>query len=184
MSATGYTGFDALRFGVVDDNVNFRRLVRTILAGLGARQVLEAAGVVDGWDLVTGGRPDILLLDWHLGEGGANGGLHLLDRIRTHPGNEIATQAVVFLSAHSTRTHVLTAIRRGANDFIVKPVSARFLHGRLMRTIESSGRYVRRNGRAMPMPHQPAAAAPPPPRRAAPPPPPPPPPADDDVLYI
>ncbi len=168
MAINTYTALDGLRFGVVDDNAYFRRLVRTMLTGLGVRDIVDATTPEDGWEMLLRHRPDVLLLDWNLGVPGGTG-VTLLDRIRTSPDDRIATQAVVFLSAHSDRRHVLSAVRLGANDFIVKPVSARVLYDRVRRLALGQTTYVRRNGRAVPLPagaH--GGLRPPPPGGAAP----------------
>jgi two-component system chemotaxis response regulator CheY len=157
MTPNTYVALDGLRVGVVEDNAYFRRLIRTMLVGLGIRQVLEAATVAGGWEIVVRSHPDVLLLDWNID---GEDGVRLLDRIRCHPDDFIATQAVVFLSAHTDKRHVMHAARLGANDFIVKPVSARILYDRLRRLTQARFSYYRRGGRLVPI-AGPVAAAPP-----------------------
>ncbi|WP_181702157.1 response regulator [Chthonobacter albigriseus] len=140
---------DALRVGVVDDNAYFRRIVRTILVGMGVKQVLEADCADTGWTLVSSIRPDILLCDWNLG--GQNGG-QLLERIRSSRDDAVATQLFVFVSAHSDKRHVLLAAKLGANDFIVKPISPRILYDRIRRLVYGRFTYQRLGGRLMPIP--------------------------------
>lgn len=160
MSLTTYTALDGLRLGVIDDNAYFRRIVRSMLGGLGVRQVVEATTMDDGWDLVIRSRPDILLLDWNLGSSGD--GAKLLDRIRTSMDESISTLTVVFVSAHSDKRHVLLAARLGANDFIVKPFAPKTLYERLRRQTQSRCTYERRSGRLVPVQFTGAFAAPPP----------------------
>ncbi|WP_181705274.1 response regulator [Chthonobacter rhizosphaerae] len=143
-----YLALDGLRIGIVDDNSYSRRLVRTMLTSFGIRQINEAGSITEGWSIVVRFRPDILILDWSLPGGD---GVALLDRIRCHPDDEIATQAVVFLSAHSGKRQVLSAVRLGANDFIVKPVSPRLLYDRLKRVVMTRVNYIRRDGRLVPV---------------------------------
>jgi two-component system chemotaxis response regulator CheY len=142
-----YVALDGLKVGIVEDNAYFRRLVRAMLNGLGIRQIFEATTVVGGWDIVLRSRPDVLLLDWNID---GDDGIRLLDKIRCHPDDEVATLAVVFLSAHTDKRHVLHAARLGANDFIVKPVSARVLYERLRRLTQTRFTYHRRAGRLVP----------------------------------
>lgn len=157
MATHTYLALDALRIGIVDDNAYFRRLVRTMLSGFGVRQVLEATTVDAAWEIVLRQTPDVLLVDWNLG---GEDGIRLLDRIRTHPSDRLATQAVVFLSAHTDKRHVLTAARLGANDFIVKPVSARVLYERLRRLTSTRLAYRRQGDRLVPAMGGPTAARP------------------------
>lgn len=170
MAAITYIALDALRIGVVDDNPYFRRLLRAMLKGMSVQEVIEGQTVAEGWEIASRRTPDILLIDWNLG---AEDGIRLLDRIRTHPTDAIATQAVVFLSAHTDKRHVLTAARLGANDFIVKPVSPRVLYERLGRLAKTRIAYRRVGDRLVPEMglggHRVAAPPPPPARPAAPP---------------
>ncbi|BBE71808.1 response regulator [Oharaeibacter diazotrophicus] len=147
MTTSVFVALDQLRVAVVDDNAYFRRLVRTMLTGLGVRQVVEAATVEEGWQVATQQTPDVLLVDWNLS--GQEGGT-LLDRIRTHHDLGVATMAVVFVSAHTDKRHVLAAARLGANDFIVKPLSPRVLYERLKRLSTNRIEYVRVGGRLVP----------------------------------
>lgn len=150
VQVTTFMAVDALRIGVVDDNHYFRRIVRTMLAGMGVKQVLEADTLDAGWTLVSSMRPDIILCDWNLGGGGS--GIQLLDRIRTSRDDHVATQLFVFVSAHSDRRHVLSAMRLGANDFVVKPVSPRILYERMRRLIYGRFTYQRIGNRLTPIP--------------------------------
>lgn len=143
-----YVALDGLKVGIVEDNAYFRRLVRTMLNGMGIRQIWEATTVAGGWEIVVRNHPDVLLLDWAID---GEDGVRLLDRIRCHADDFIATQAVVFLSAHTDKRHVLHAARLGANDFIVKPVSARVLYERIRRLTQSRFNYYRRGGRLVPI---------------------------------
>jgi two-component system chemotaxis response regulator CheY len=152
-----YVALDALKVGIVEDNAYFRRLVRAMLGGLGIRQISEATTLAGGWDIVLRNRPDVLFLDWNLD---GDDGIGLLDRIRCHPDDYVATLAVVFLSAHTDKRHVLHAARLGANDFIVKPVSARVLYERLRRLTQTRFTYYRRAGRLVPVAGSVAPTAP------------------------
>lgn len=144
-----YVALDALRIGVVDDSAYFRRLVRAMLVGYGIKQIEEGGTAGEALELVHRWNPDVLLVDWNLGE---PGGLVVLDRIRADRDDRIATSAVIVVSAHSDKRHVLKAAKSGANDFIVKPLSARLLYERLKRITTTRLSYVRRQGRAIPLP--------------------------------
>ncbi|MEH0072024.1 response regulator [Pannonibacter sp. Pt2-lr] len=49
---------------VVDDNAHMRAILRSILAGFGARRIFEAADGADGLEIVIDRAPDLVLLDW------------------------------------------------------------------------------------------------------------------------
>ncbi len=142
-----YMALDALRAGLVDDSPYFRRLLRTMLKGMGVSDVVEASSLTAGWEIASRQTPDVLFVDWNLG---GEDGIRLLDRVRTSPNESIATQAVVFISAHTDKRHVVTAARCGANDFIVKPVSPRVLYDRLSRLARTRIVYRRVGDRLLP----------------------------------
>ena len=56
--------FSRLRFLVVDDNPHMRRTVRTILNGLGVREVCEADDSASAPESFTRYMPDIVIADW------------------------------------------------------------------------------------------------------------------------
>ena len=149
LGPTNYVAFDGLKVGIADDSAYFRRLLRTMLSGCGIRQIEETTSAAGAHDLVIQHQPDILLLDLQFADGS---GLAVLDRIRCDPDDAIATAAVIVVSAHADRRHVVKAARSGANDFIVKPLSARLLYERLKRITTNQQLFVRRQGRALPLP--------------------------------
>ena len=56
MSSTApntYVALDGLKVGIVEDNAYFRRLIRTMLNGMGIRQVWEGTTVASGWEMVV-----------------------------------------------------------------------------------------------------------------------------------
>jgi two-component system chemotaxis response regulator CheY len=147
MQMKSYIALDKLVIAIVDDNPFFRRIVRAMLVGFGVRQVIEAATTLEGWRVISTQSPDILLLDWKLSVGD---GAKLLNQIRTNPDDAIATMAVMFISAHGDKRHVLMANKLGANDFLVKPISPRILYDRLTRLVASRFVYERRGDRLSP----------------------------------
>jgi CheY-like chemotaxis protein len=58
--------FNKLRFLVVDDNLHMRRILRTLLHGFGARDVMEAEDGAAGLEMFSSGNPDIVFLDWEM----------------------------------------------------------------------------------------------------------------------
>ena len=56
--------FNRLRVLVVDDNVHMRRIIKTLLAGFGTRDIFEAEEGGKGVELFTTHSPDIVITDW------------------------------------------------------------------------------------------------------------------------
>jgi len=97
---------------VADDDLLVRKLVLRGLDGFTAfREVTDGAVLMD---IYKAEMPDVLFLDIHLPN---VSGLDLVSQIMAvDPGAYI-----VMLSADSTQTNVLTAVKRGAKGFLTKP---------------------------------------------------------------
>lgn len=144
-----YVALDALRIAVIDDSAYFRNIVSTMLKAFGVRHVFEGATEEQAFGVLTALRPDILLLDWNLGTGG--NGASLIERIRTHADERLATVAVVLVTAYGARRHVLMAAGFGANALLLKPVSPRSLYDRLAHLVTQRQLYEHQDGRFRPI---------------------------------
>ncbi len=105
----------AARILIIDDEDPIRFSLRGILEDEG-HEVLDAPSAEIGLSLADDAVPDLVFLDiWLPGMDG----LSALERLRSvHPG-----LPVVMISGHGTIETAVTAIRRGAYDFIEKPLS-------------------------------------------------------------
>ncbi|HEY5197369.1 MAG TPA: response regulator transcription factor [Solirubrobacteraceae bacterium] len=104
------------RVVIVDDHALFRAGVRAGLAEL-TEIVGEAATVGDAITLIDAVRPDVVLLDVHMPDGG---GIAVLRAIR---GSSPATR-VLGLSVSDAPTDVIALIRAGARGYVTKTISA------------------------------------------------------------
>ncbi len=143
-----YVRLDALRVGIVDDSAYFRKLTETMLGAFGVRVILKAATEAEAVAMVMTQSPDVLLLDWNLGTAG--NGAALLERLRSHPDERVSTLAVVMVTAYADKRRMLTAVDLGANDVLVKPLSARRLYERLAELSSARQLYARRGSRLVP----------------------------------
>jgi DNA-binding NarL/FixJ family response regulator len=101
---------------LVDDHAMFRAGVR---AELGERvQVLgEAGGVAEAIEVITRTRPDVVLLDVHMPEGG---GLAVLEAVS----KQLPDTRFLALSVSDAAEDVITLIRAGASGYVTKTISA------------------------------------------------------------
>jgi two-component system response regulator PilR (NtrC family) len=101
------------RLLVVDDERNIREVLRIVLEGEGY-EVAEASTYAEAMRELEREMFDLVICDIFLPDG--NG----LDLVRAyHPGHP-DTHFVV-ITAHSTQTHALTALRDGAVEYVSKP---------------------------------------------------------------
>lgn len=101
---------------IVDDHAIFRSGVRTELADA-VTIVGEAGDVKDAIDTIRATRPDVVLLDVHMPDGG---GIQVIRTIQT----EIPGINFLALSVSDAPEDVIDLIRRGARGYVTKTISA------------------------------------------------------------
>src|SRR6478609_7782283 len=104
-----------LRVFLVDDHAMFRAGVRAEL-GVHVDVIGEAATVPEAISAIAAHRPDVVLLDVHMPDGG---GRAVLDAVRrTHP-----TVKFLALSVSDAAEDVIGLIRAGARGYVTKTIS-------------------------------------------------------------
>ena len=111
-----------LRVLVVDDNQNFAQVMRTILEGVGVKDIGTAADTDMAKARLQGSVFDVVVTDWHVG---SQSGLDLVAWIRRMP--DFAHLPVLVLSGHERIASRDVAVQAGADEFMEKPISARGL---------------------------------------------------------
>jgi two-component system, NtrC family, nitrogen regulation response regulator NtrX len=114
------------RILVVDDEEGIRRILRQVLEYDG-HDVRVASGGGEAIALYADVRPDLVFMDVKMAR---MDGLEALDRIREYD----PTACVVMISGHGTIETAVEATRRGAYDFLEKPLDT----DRLMLTIRNA----------------------------------------------
>jgi DNA-binding NtrC family response regulator len=99
---------------VVDDEPLQREIIKTILDGEGYETFVAASGE-EALALIGKRHPDVVLTDLKMK---GMDGLALLDAIPTEP----VPPAVILVTAHGTIASAVEAVRRGALDYLTKPL--------------------------------------------------------------
>ncbi|HUP89577.1 MAG TPA: response regulator, partial [Longimicrobiales bacterium] len=99
---------------VVDDEEGIRKILRQVLEYEG-HDVRVAGGGGEAISTYVEWRPDLTFLDVKMAR---MDGLEALDRIREHDANAL----VVMISGHGNIETAVEATRRGAYDFLEKPL--------------------------------------------------------------
>jgi two-component system, NtrC family, nitrogen regulation response regulator GlnG len=99
---------------VVDDEPIISHSFRRVFSSSEV-EVLTAGTVAEGWRRIGQDRPDVIVLDLQLPDGS---GLDLFDRVRAAD----PKRPVVFITAHGTTDTAIEAMKRGAFDYLTKPV--------------------------------------------------------------
>jgi CheY-like chemotaxis protein len=132
--------FTRLRFLVVDDNAHMRQIVRTILHGFGARELLEAADGAAGLEVFTHSQPDIVVTDWAMP---IFNGIELTQMIRQPGANKNPFVPIIMLTAYTERSRVMAARDAGVTEFLAKPISAKALYLRIRNVVTQPRPFIK-----------------------------------------
>jgi len=114
---------------LVDDEYYMRKVVRTMLLGLGIRTVYEAEDGATGLALIRAHAPDAVILDWEMP--GLNGA-SFVRLVRTPESFPLPDIPIIMLTGHGERARVVEAMCLGVNEFLLKPVSTKSLRDRMV----------------------------------------------------
>lgn len=120
---------EALKVLVVDDELSMRKVVRAMLYSLGVRTIFEAHDGAAGLEAVRANDPDVVIVDWEMPN---IDGSQFVRTVRGPGAFPRPDVPILMLSGHADRWRVIEAARIGASDYMLKPVSAKALHDRIV----------------------------------------------------
>lgn len=136
--------FAATKVLIVDDEHYMRKVVRTLLISIGVRTIYEAPDGPSGLETIRSMAPDVVIVDWNMpGLDGAS----FVRMVRSPDTFPYPNVPIIMLTGHGDRARVIEAVKIGVNEFLLKPVSTKSLHNRLIavlanpRPIVQSGLY-------------------------------------------
>ncbi len=112
---------------VVDDSSTMRRIIKNTLQRLGFEDVLEAEHGVEAWQIMER-TPDInvLITDWNMPE---MNGLDLVRKVRAD--GRYDSMPIIMVTTEGGKAEVITALKAGVNNYIVKPFTPQVLKEKL-----------------------------------------------------
>jgi len=125
---------------VADDQEFILSLVREMLRVLGAEKIYDAYDGDEAWDILGSQQIDLMLVDWYMKP---VDGLALTHRVRNDKESPNPYLPIIMMSGYSERARIIKARDSGINEFVVKPLSAKALFGRIVNTIEHPRQFVR-----------------------------------------
>jgi CheY-like chemotaxis protein len=125
---------------LVDDSLYMRRLVRSLLQGLGVRHVLEAEDGASALEVFQQQPVDIIITDWVIP---VFDGLELTAAVRNPKTSDSPYTPIIMLSAYTERSRVIQARDAGVTEFLSKPISAKQLYLRLENCIVNPRPFIR-----------------------------------------
>ena len=129
MSTGSATARRAARILLIDDDPLVQRVVQQVFAP--PKYNYAAAGTAsEGLQQISRHRPDVVILDHVLPD---DDGLAMLDKIHAIDRHLL----VLFITAQGTSSNTIEAMKRGAFDFLAKPLDLNTLQQQVSRALES-----------------------------------------------
>ena len=111
----------------VDDSSTMRRIIKNTLARLGYDDVLEGENGVEGWEKMdANGDVKVLITDWNMPE---MNGLDLVKKVRAD--SRFTDIPIIMVTTKGGKAEVITALKAGVNNYIVKPFTPQVLKEKL-----------------------------------------------------
>ncbi|GHS89782.1 chemotaxis protein CheY [Campylobacterota bacterium] len=119
---------------VVDDSSTMRRIIKNTLNRLNFKELLEAENGAQAWEvLVQNQDVGVLITDWNMPE---MNGLDLVKKVRAEP--KYIDLPIIMVTTEGGKTEVITALRAGVNNYIVKPFTPDVLKEKLESVLGTS----------------------------------------------
>jgi two-component system chemotaxis response regulator CheY len=116
---------------VVDDSSTMRRIIMNTLKSLGYEDIIQAADGVEAWEALQQ-NPDIglVMTDWNMPN---MNGLELVKKIRAD--ERYKNLPIIMVTTEGGKKEVITALKAGVNNYIVKPFNKQILQKKLEEVI-------------------------------------------------
>jgi len=113
---------------VVDDSSTMRRIIINVILQLGYKkdEIVEAENGQQAWEYIQQDNFDIVLTDWNMP---VMSGLDLVKNIRAK--ESLSNLPIIMITTEGGKAEVVTALRAGVNNYIVKPFTAALLKEKL-----------------------------------------------------
>lgn len=108
---------------IVDDMSTMRKIIKNMLGKMGCDDLTEADDGAPAWEMIqeahTAGKPyEFIVSDWNMPQ---LTGLELLKNIRAD--ERFKTLPFLMVTAEAEQANVITAVKAGVSNFVVKPFS-------------------------------------------------------------
>lgn len=113
---------------MVDDSSTMRRIIKNTLSRLGYSDILESENGAQAWEIMS--EPEcgvkILITDWNMPE---MNGLELVKKVRAE--ERYTDVPIIMVTTEGGKAEVITALKAGVNNYIVKPFTPQVLKEKL-----------------------------------------------------
>lgn len=113
----------SMKILVVDDMATMRKIVRNMLTQMGFTNIAEAEDGIPAWEMIqeaqkTGQPFEFIVSDWNMP---GMSGLDLLKNLRSN--DQFKKLPFLMVTAEAEQSNVITAVKAGVSNFVVKPFS-------------------------------------------------------------
>ena len=115
-----------MRFLVVDDSSTMRRIVCNTLGSIGYFEVTEAEDGIDALKKMKETQFDAIMTDWNMPR---MNGLELVKTARSMEAYKHTP--IIMITTEGGKREVITAIKEGVNNYIIKPFTPHILKEKL-----------------------------------------------------
>jgi len=112
---------------VVDDSNTMRRIIKNVVTRLGYKDIYEGADGIEGLEQLNK-HPDIgiILTDWNMP---TMNGLQFIKKVRAD--ERFKEVPIIMITTEGGKREVITALKAGVNNYIVKPFTPQVLKDKL-----------------------------------------------------
>jgi DNA-binding response OmpR family regulator len=142
---------ESLKVLIVDDEHYMRKVVRTMLLSIGVKSVIEAEDGMSGLEAIRKHAPHIVIVDWEMP---VIDGAQFVRMVRSPMDFPAPDVPIIMLSGHGDRWRVVEAARVGAHEYLLKPVSTRALHERIITILTVPRPFITLDGYYGPAPRK------------------------------
>jgi two-component system chemotaxis response regulator CheY len=111
---------------VVDDSTTMQRIIKNTLIRIGQEKIDLANDGEEAWALFNSKNYDLLITDWNMPN---MNGLELVKKVRANPEYELIP--IIMVTTEGGKAEVITALKAGVNNYIVKPFTPQILKEKL-----------------------------------------------------
>lgn len=108
------------RILVVDDHQPMREILKSLLFGLGVRNVQEARDAAQAFEMLRYAPLDILLTDYDMAGGT---GVDLATKLRRTEGNLNRRMPIIMVTGRAEGPVILAARDAGVDEYLIKPLT-------------------------------------------------------------
>lgn len=123
---------DELNILVVDDSPTMRKIIIGQLGQAGYFETGEAEDGLQGLEELESGEYNFILTDWNMPN---MDGLSFIKAVRGKP--EFAHIPILVVTTRNTQQDVITAIKAGANNYVVKPFGPTQLSEKIEKVLQA-----------------------------------------------